>query len=107
MCPCFVVYNACVYVPFFAGKIEKYERLGMDTPKGMVIDTEGKERTDTVQVPLRFSMCSSIVVKVLKCRLRVRLSACTVFSKVPLRDTVKNNGYCLFLPFLASSALTL
>jgi LDH2 family malate/lactate/ureidoglycolate dehydrogenase len=33
-----------------AGKIEKYERLGMDTPKGMVIDTEGKERTDTVQV---------------------------------------------------------
>lgn len=33
------------------GKIEKYERLGMDTPKGMVIDTEGKERTDTAQVP--------------------------------------------------------
>jgi hypothetical protein len=36
--------------PLHAGKIEKYERLGMDTPKGMVIDTEGKERTDTVQV---------------------------------------------------------
>ena len=33
-----------------SGKIEKYERLGMDTPKGMVIDTEGKERTDTKQV---------------------------------------------------------
>jgi len=32
------------------GKIEKYERLGMDTPKGMVIDTEGKERTDTAQI---------------------------------------------------------
>mmetsp|Transcript_99291 Transcript_99291/g.194981 ORF Transcript_99291/g.194981 Transcript_99291/m.194981 type:complete len:454 (-) Transcript_99291:318-1679(-) len=32
------------------GKIEKYERLGMDTPKGMVIDTEGKERTDTKQI---------------------------------------------------------
>jgi len=32
------------------GKIEKYERLGMPTPKGMVIDTEGKERTDTAQV---------------------------------------------------------
>lgn len=29
------------------GKIEKYERLGMDTPKGMVIDNEGNERTDT------------------------------------------------------------
>jgi len=32
------------------GKIEKYERLGMDTPKGMVIDSEGKERTDTAQI---------------------------------------------------------
>eukprot|EP00598_Pedospumella_elongata_P000497 CAMPEP_0184975722 /NCGR_PEP_ID=MMETSP1098-20130426/6877_1 /TAXON_ID=89044 /ORGANISM="Spumella elongata, Strain CCAP 955/1" /LENGTH=457 /DNA_ID=CAMNT_0027498491 /DNA_START=84 /DNA_END=1457 /DNA_ORIENTATION=+ len=32
------------------GKIEKYERLGMPTPKGMVIDTEGKERTDTAQI---------------------------------------------------------
>jgi hypothetical protein len=29
------------------GKIEKYARLGMSTPKGMVIDTEGNERTDT------------------------------------------------------------
>ena len=32
------------------GKIEKYERLGMDTPRGMVIDNNGNERTDTVQV---------------------------------------------------------
>jgi L-2-hydroxycarboxylate dehydrogenase (NAD+) len=29
------------------GKIEKYARLGMSTPKGMVIDTDGNERTDT------------------------------------------------------------
>ncbi|CAM9105604.1 unnamed protein product, partial [Ectocarpus fasciculatus] len=29
------------------GKIEKYERLGLDTPRGMVIDHEGNERTDT------------------------------------------------------------
>jgi L-2-hydroxycarboxylate dehydrogenase (NAD+) len=29
------------------GKIEKYERLNMETPKGMVIDLEGEERTDT------------------------------------------------------------
>ena len=29
------------------GKIEKYERLGMDTPKGMVIDHQGNERTDS------------------------------------------------------------
>ena len=29
------------------GKIEKYARLGKETPKGMVIDFEGKERTDT------------------------------------------------------------
>ena len=29
------------------GKIEKYARLGMPTPKGMVIDVDGKERTDT------------------------------------------------------------
>jgi len=29
------------------GKIEKYERLNMDTPKGMVIDLEGEERTGT------------------------------------------------------------
>ena len=39
-----------MYIILYTGKIEKYERLGMDTPKGMVIDTEGKERTDTVQV---------------------------------------------------------
>ena len=29
------------------GKIEKYERLSLDTPRGMVIDYEGSERTDT------------------------------------------------------------
>eukprot|EP00604_Paraphysomonas_vestita_P001081 CAMPEP_0174818282 /NCGR_PEP_ID=MMETSP1107-20130205/942_1 /TAXON_ID=36770 /ORGANISM="Paraphysomonas vestita, Strain GFlagA" /LENGTH=249 /DNA_ID=CAMNT_0016029929 /DNA_START=624 /DNA_END=1373 /DNA_ORIENTATION=+ len=29
------------------GKIEKYARLGMSTPKGMVIDIHGNERTDT------------------------------------------------------------
>lgn len=29
------------------GKIEKYERLGKDTPKGMVVDLQGCERTDT------------------------------------------------------------
>lgn len=29
------------------GKIEKYERLGLDTPRGMVIDNQGNERTDT------------------------------------------------------------
>jgi len=29
------------------GKIEKYARLGMSTPKGMVIDSKGEERTDT------------------------------------------------------------
>ena len=29
------------------GKIEKYARLGMSTPKGMVIDSNGEERTDT------------------------------------------------------------
>ena len=38
------------YFSTHTGKIEKYERLGMPTPKGMVIDTEGKERTDTAQV---------------------------------------------------------
>jgi LDH2 family malate/lactate/ureidoglycolate dehydrogenase len=32
------------------GKIEKYERLGHPTPKGQVIDINGKERTDTEQV---------------------------------------------------------
>ena len=32
------------------GKIEKYERLGLDTPRGMVIDNDGNERTDTSQV---------------------------------------------------------
>lgn len=29
------------------GKIEAYSRVGKQTPKGMVIDVEGKERTDT------------------------------------------------------------
>lgn len=29
------------------GKIEKYARLGRDTPKGMVIDLDGNERTDS------------------------------------------------------------
>lgn len=29
------------------GKIEKYARLGLPTPKGMVIDLEGNERTDS------------------------------------------------------------
>jgi len=32
------------------GKIEKYARLGQDTPKGMVIDLEGNERTDSVGI---------------------------------------------------------
>lgn len=32
------------------GKIEKYSRLGMETPKGMVIDVNGVERTDTDQI---------------------------------------------------------
>lgn len=32
------------------GKIEKYARLGQPTPRGMVIDTDGKERTDTEQI---------------------------------------------------------
>jgi hypothetical protein len=41
------------------GKIEKYARLGMPTPRGMVIDIEGKERTDTDQV----SCCISIFVR--------------------------------------------
>ena len=34
------------------GKIEKYERLGLDTPRGMVIDNEGNERTDSPGVTL-------------------------------------------------------
>ncbi|KAJ1424694.1 Malate/L-lactate dehydrogenase [Ochromonadaceae sp. CCMP2298] len=34
------------------GKIEKYQRLGKDTPKGMVIDNMGNERTDTDQILL-------------------------------------------------------
>lgn len=34
----------------FAGKIEKYERLGLPTPKGCVIDNNGMERTDTPQI---------------------------------------------------------
>jgi L-2-hydroxycarboxylate dehydrogenase (NAD+) len=29
------------------GKIEKYQRMGLATPKGCVIDEEGNERTDT------------------------------------------------------------
>eukprot|EP00913_Durusdinium_trenchii_P034050 g31872.t1 len=29
------------------GKVEKYARLGLPTPKGMVIDKNGEERTDT------------------------------------------------------------
>lgn len=36
------------------GKIEKYSRLGMPTPRGMVIDVDGRERTDTDQVIFLF-----------------------------------------------------
>lgn len=32
------------------GKIEKYERMGLETPRGMVIDHLGNERTDTVGI---------------------------------------------------------
>uniref|UniRef100_A0A7S1BHK5 Malate dehydrogenase n=1 Tax=Corethron hystrix TaxID=216773 RepID=A0A7S1BHK5_9STRA len=32
------------------GKIELYERMGKSTPKGCVIDQEGIERTDTVEI---------------------------------------------------------
>ncbi len=32
------------------GKIEAYSRLGKSTPKGMVIDVEGNERTDTDEI---------------------------------------------------------
>ncbi len=32
------------------GKIEKYARMGAETPRGMVIDSMGNERTDTDQV---------------------------------------------------------
>lgn len=42
------------------GKIEKYERLGQDTPKGMVIDHEGNERTDTpgILVDMALGKCA-------------------------------------------------
>lgn len=39
-----VLFNESITI---RGKIEKYERLGMDTPKGCVIDSDGNERTDT------------------------------------------------------------
>lgn len=58
-------YSHCSFYDVI-GKIEKYERLGMDTPKGMVIDTDGKERTDTAQVLqyVQFVQC----VRLLSCR---------------------------------------
>ncbi len=40
------------------GKIEKYERLGLETPRGMVIDNHGNERTDTRQVMRELIMCN-------------------------------------------------
>jgi L-2-hydroxycarboxylate dehydrogenase (NAD+) len=42
------------------GKIEKYARDGAPTPAGLVIDREGRQRTDTVQIleDLQTGKCS-------------------------------------------------